>query len=389
MPCLGLAAFGSLALWAAILSIGVLLVAWNTPSHPSEQTMTSHEHGPCSIARRRSFLAATAAALAAPMVLRRAWAATTIRIADQFGVGYLPLHVIRDRDLLAKHGRAAGLELTAEWVKLSGGAAMNDALLSGSIDIATGGVTPMLTLWDRTRGNLGVKGIRAIVSMPYYLLVNRPEVESLDDLGPSDKIAVPSVGVSIQSRTLQMAAAARWGSDQWDRLESLTVTLPHPEAVAALQSPGTGITGHFSSPPFQYRACFGNPKVKRLLSSYEVLGGPATAIVLWSGAGFRDQQPEAYRALLGALDEAMELIAADERAAGGCTSASKAPRLIRRCWTGFLADPEIVFTTTPSQTDRYASFMHGIGAIKAEPAEWRDYFFPTHPRGELSLGGLG
>ena len=150
--------------------------------------------------------------------------------------------------------------------------------------------------------------------MPYYLLVNRPEVESLDDLGPSDKIAVPSVGVSIQSRTLQMAAAARWGSDQWDRLERLTVTLPHPEAVAALQSPGTGITGHFSSPPFQYQQ-LGNPKVKRLLSSYEVLGGPATAIVLWSGAGFRDQQPEAYRALLGALDEAMELIAADKKAA--------------------------------------------------------------------------
>lgn len=128
--------------------------------------MTSHDHGRASMARRRSFLAASAAVIAAPMVSRRAWASTTVRIADQFGIGYLPLHVIRDRDLLAKHGQAAGLELGTEWVKLSGGAATNDALLSGSIDVAAGGVTPMLTLWDRTQANLGVKDIRAIVSIP-------------------------------------------------------------------------------------------------------------------------------------------------------------------------------------------------------------------------------
>ena len=67
------------------------------------------------------------------------------------------------------------------------------ALLSGSFDVASGGVTPMLTLWDRTQGNLGVKGIGALVSMPYYLLVNRPEVATPDDLDPNDRIAVPSV----------------------------------------------------------------------------------------------------------------------------------------------------------------------------------------------------
>lgn len=337
--------------------------------------MTSQDHWPGPMARRRSVLAASAAVIAAPMTIRRAWAVTTIRIADQFGIGYLPLHVIRDHDLLAKHGKAAGLELTAEWVKLSGGAAMNDALLSGSIDIASGGVTPMLTLWDRTRGNLGVKGIRAIVSMPYYLLVNRPEITSLGDLGPGDKIAVPSIAVSIQSRTLQMAAAARWGGDQGARLEPLTVALQHPEAVAALQSPGTGITGHFSSPPFQYQQ-LENPQIKRLLSSYEVLGGPATAIVLWSVARFRDEQPEAYTALLGALDEAVAVIAADRKAAAESYIRVESSKIDPALLDRILADPEIAFTTTPRQTDRYASFMHGIGAIKIEPAGWRDYFFP-------------
>jgi NitT/TauT family transport system substrate-binding protein len=265
--------------------------------------MSSHDpHARSGVCRRRVLAGATAAALAAPALARRARATpVTVRIADQFGVGFLPLHVIRDRGLLAKHGRAAGLELEAEWVKLSGGAAMNDALLSGSIDVAAGGVTPMLTLWDRTRDNLGVRGIGALVTMPYYLLVNRPEVASLDDLGPGDKIALPSVGVSIQARTLQMAAAQRWGGEQRGRLDSLTVALPHPEAVAALGSPGTGITGHFSAPPFQQQQLATTPRIKRLLSSYEVLGGPATAIVLWCAAGFRDDQPEAYAAFRTAL----------------------------------------------------------------------------------------
>src|SRR5829696_7814725 len=81
---------------------------------------------------RRTFLGSSAFAVGTAALPRRPRAAsTTIRIADQFGIGYLPLHVIRDRDLLAKHGREAGLDLGIDWVKLSGGAAMNDALLSG------------------------------------------------------------------------------------------------------------------------------------------------------------------------------------------------------------------------------------------------------------------
>ena len=40
---------------------------------------------------------------------------------------------------------------------LSGGSAVNDALLSGAVDIAGAGVGPLLTIWDRTRGKQNVK----------------------------------------------------------------------------------------------------------------------------------------------------------------------------------------------------------------------------------------
>ncbi len=83
---------------------------------------------------------------------------------------------------------------------------MNEALLSDSVDVGSGGVGPLLLIWDRTNGD--VKGIAAINSMPLMLNSNDPELQTLEDFGPDDKIAVPAAGVSIQARVLQMAAAA-------------------------------------------------------------------------------------------------------------------------------------------------------------------------------------
>jgi NitT/TauT family transport system substrate-binding protein len=172
-------------------------------------------------------------------------------------------------------------------VKLSGGGAMNDALLAGAIDVGSGGVTPLLTLWDRTRGSASeVKGVAALVSMPYHLLSNRPEVRTIADLGPRDRIALPATGISIQSRTLQMASVRIWGEGQFARLDALQVALPHPEATTALLAGSTEVTAHFSSPPFQYQAV-ASGKAHKVLSSYDVLGGPATAIMLWAAGRYR------------------------------------------------------------------------------------------------------
>jgi NitT/TauT family transport system substrate-binding protein len=128
----------------------------------------------------------------------------TIRIAEQFGIGYLPLQMMRDRGLIEKHGAEAGIDITVEWATFSGGQAMNEALLSNSVDIGSGGVGPCSCIWDRTNGD--VKGIAAINDMPLFLNSNDPDLQSLEDFTADHKIAVPAAGVSIQSRMLQMAA---------------------------------------------------------------------------------------------------------------------------------------------------------------------------------------
>ena len=81
---------------------------------------------------RRALAATLTAALAfaGALASQAAHAEGRIRIAEQFGIGYLPLHVIRDHGLIEKHGKAQGLDIAVEWAKLGGGATVNDALCS-------------------------------------------------------------------------------------------------------------------------------------------------------------------------------------------------------------------------------------------------------------------
>ncbi|HEX8883460.1 MAG TPA: ABC transporter substrate-binding protein, partial [Noviherbaspirillum sp.] len=151
-------------------------------------------------------LISAALATAAP-----AHAEGRIRIAEQFGIVYLLLNVVQDQKLVEKHGKNDGLDIKVEFSQLSGGAAVNDALLSGAIDIAGAGVGPLLTIWDRTRGRQNVKGVASLGNFPYYLVSNNPAVRTIADFTDKDRIALPAVTVSVQARILQMAAAKQFG----------------------------------------------------------------------------------------------------------------------------------------------------------------------------------
>lgn len=84
-----------------------------------------------------------------------------MRIAEQFGIVYLLLNVAQGQKLIEKQREAAGVDIKVEFLKLSGGSAVNDALLSGNVEIAGAGVGPLFTLWDRTKGKQKVKGVAA------------------------------------------------------------------------------------------------------------------------------------------------------------------------------------------------------------------------------------
>jgi NitT/TauT family transport system substrate-binding protein len=298
-----------------------------------------------------------------------------IRVAQQYGISYLPLMIIEDQKLIEKHAKAAGLDVKVNWSKFAGGSVMNDALLSGGLQFASGGVGPLVTLWAKTHGNLDVKAVSAINSMPLYLVTRNPAVKTINDFTDKDKIALPAVKVSIQAVTLQMAAEKAFGPGQQNKLDHLTVTMSHPDAMQALTSGQSEITAHFGSPPFQEREIAAG--MHRVLNSYEVLGGPATFNLVWTTKKFHDENPKLYAAFVAALDEATAEINQDKRKAAETYLRISKDKSGVDAILGMLNDPEIVYTTTPNNVMKYVDFMNKIGSIKVQPASWKDLFFPN------------
>ena len=299
-----------------------------------------------------------------------------INVAQQYGIGYLPLMLMEEQKLIEKHAKAAGIDVKVGWAKFAGGNVMNDALLSGSLQFASGGVGPFVTLWSRTRGNLDVKAVSAINSMPLYLNTRNPSVKSIKDFTEKDRIALPAVKVSIQAVTLQMAAEKAFGEGQQGKLDSLTVSMSHPDAQTALLSGQSEVTAHFSSPPFQYQQ-LQKPGIHTVLNSYEVLGGPATFNVVWTTSKFSNENPKLYDAFVKALDEATAQINKDKKAAAEAYLRISRDKATVAEILAMLNDPNIVFTTTPQNVMKYVDFMAKIGSVKVKPDSWKDLFFPN------------
>jgi NitT/TauT family transport system substrate-binding protein len=297
-----------------------------------------------------------------------------ISIAQQFGIGYLILDVVRDQQLIEKEGKKEGLDIEVDWRTISGATGMNEALLSGALDVASAGVPPLLTLWDRTKDKQNVKAIASLGSMPNYLLSNNPNVKTIKDLTDKDRIAVPAAGVGFQSRTLQIETAKLYGDDDFKRFDKISVSLPHPDASAALIAGGSEITTHFSSPPFQYQA-LEHSNVHKVLSSYDVLGGQATFNVLYTTQKFHDENPKTYKAFYRALAEAAKIINADKNAAAETYIRVEKSRLPLPLVQKIVNDPEISFTISPERTGVYAEKLQELGVLKNKAASWKDYFF--------------
>jgi NitT/TauT family transport system substrate-binding protein len=296
------------------------------------------------------------------------------RVALQYGIGYLPLAIMKQRQLIEKHLKSAGLNDTkVGWSQLGSGQPMNDALLSGALHVASGGVAPFLILWGRTQGNLNVKAVAALSSMPMYLVTNNPQVKSIRDLTDKDRISMAGAGTSIQTIVLQMAAAKEFGDANYNKFSTLYRNLSHPDGLAAFLS-GQEISAYFSSPPFQYQA-LQKPGVRLILNSYDVTG-PATFLVAWATGKFHDENPKTYQAFMGAYKEATDWINANKRAAAEAYVKESNDKSGVEAILKMLNDPEIKITMTPENTMQYANFMHKVGTLKQKANSWKELFFP-------------
>src|SRR5258708_30901572 len=170
-----------------------------------------------------------------------------ITIAQQFGVAFLPLMLMERDGLIEKHAKAAGVEVKTNWQKVAGPSVINDGLLSGTVHFGAVGAPSLVTLWSKTKNNVGVKGVSAMTSYPLYFVTRNPDLKTLKDLSQKDKIAVPSVKISTQALMLQMAASDLFGPGNYQKFDELTGSLAHPDAMIALLNNTSGVHAHFSN----------------------------------------------------------------------------------------------------------------------------------------------
>ena len=323
----------------------------------------------------KSLKIAIAASLLAMATATSTFAETDmIRITKQPGALYAPVIMLEQQKILEKHLAAKGLGAPKiEWVTVMSGGAANDALLANGIDIVVSGVSNMLLLWGKTNGD--VKAITGLSGLPFKLVTRNPNIKTIKDFTPNDRISLPTIKMSMQAITLGIALQKAWGDDKAnEKLLTNQVQMGHPDGLAAILNPVHEVTSHFTASPYQEIA-LKQPGVHEVLNSLDAVG-EAHIGVIFSTQKFVDANPKLAKAFVTAYDEAIALMKKDHRAAAETYIAVTKEKIKADELVPLFTQPGAVYQAAPVRTMVYATYMWKVGFVKKEPKSWKDYFFP-------------
>jgi NitT/TauT family transport system substrate-binding protein len=300
---------------------------------------------------------------------------SSVTIAHQTGWSHTPFYVMERQKLVEKHAKELGIDLKATYPNMGTPGIIRDAMIAGQIQFGALGPPTLVELADKTFGEGGTgayKAVASIISIPMFLNT-RENVTSVCDLKGKGKIALPTVKIAVQAVTLDMA------TDKFCKdptlLDSQEVGMTHPDGMQALLTGQIG--SHFTAPPFQnVEVAKGEGKIKTLLTSYDILGGKASFILLVGSDKFRMENPKAYQAVLLAFTEALAWINADKRRAAAFYLTQEKPRDTLEDIVKQMSDPSVLFDVTPQRIGEYAAFMHKIGTAK-HLMDWKALSMPN------------
>jgi len=321
-------------------------------------------------------IAGGVSALASPAV--RAQTPLSVTFVQQRGLLYLPVDMMVSGGVLQKEADKLGLgKIDASVTTLSGPGPVIDTILSGAADYGTTALPSLVTLWEKTRGRASeVRAVGTVSNGAMTLYTINPDIKTFADFTESDRIAVPTVGLSFNAMMLQMAAEQQWKDPH--RLDHLTVSLGHPDAVAAL-SAGYGkaiITAHVGVQPYTEQG-LRLPGAHVVADSRQVFGGTITQITLLATKATKEKNPLLFKAVANALEEAIRVANADKHAAAMLwKQAQNAPDSIDSI-VHLLDDPGFEFTSQPHRIAYFTAFLNRIGSMKTVLGDWKELFWET------------
>uniref|UniRef100_UPI0025DE32BC ABC transporter substrate-binding protein n=1 Tax=Anaerovibrio sp. TaxID=1872532 RepID=UPI0025DE32BC len=150
-----------------------------------------------------------------------------ITIAYQGGIGYAPVHVMETEKLIEKNYNG---NVEVKFIKLDSGAAVNEGIIGGTIDIGCMGLAPAVSGVSK---GVPYKAIANLCSQSHGLMSNDQNIKSIKQITGEDKIALVSTG-SIQHILLGMAAEKNLGDAH--ALDNNIQRMSHAEGMAALEA---------------------------------------------------------------------------------------------------------------------------------------------------------
>jgi NitT/TauT family transport system substrate-binding protein len=278
----------------------------------------------------------------------------TLRIADQYGLGYAEVPIMLEQKLIEKYIPG----VTIERVQLGSGNAVREAMVAGQLDIGFMGIPPFLIGWDK---GVEWKIMAGLSSMPLLLVTRNPAIKSLKDLKPTDKIALPSIG-SNQHIVLQMAADKEYGNP--NALDQNVVSLPHPDAAASIKV-GKDVAAYYGAPPYTDQLLL-DPAVHVIRNSFDDFGEDFSYIVAVSSAKFYNEHPEAYKGFMKALNEAAKFLRDHPKEAAEILAKADG-KVSADDYYKYLTAPQTTFNTKVVGVMRYANFMLKIKSLSKVP----------------------
>lgn len=296
--------------------------------------------------------------------------AKKISIAYQPGIGYAPL-------LLAKQQKWLEQELPGvqvEWRQLDSGAAIRDGILSGDIQVGSGGLGPFLVGWAK---GIDWKIISSMENMDLWLMAKDEQYQTLEDFKGGGKIAMPAPD-SIQAVVLRKAAADELGDPA--ALDENIVSLGHPDGLQALLS--GQLAGHLTSPPFEFQE--EDKGARKVITSYEAFGGPHTFNSVYLQQGFYDDNPKAADALAKSIARGVDMLRNEPKQAAKILSEESGGANSAKEFESYITNEAVEYTTEPVGFVKIAQFMKEIELIEKAPEDWKELVFDNLAQGNGS-----
>lgn len=274
-----------------------------------------------------------------------------ITVAYQGGIGYAPIHVMEVKNLIEENYDG---EIEVEYVKLDSGAAINEGIIGGTIDIGCMGLGPAIS---GVAAGVPYKAISNLCSQSHGLMSNDPAVKSLKDITSDDKIALVNTG-SIQHILLAMAAEKELGDAH--ALDNNIQAMSHAEGMAALES-GT-VKLHLTSSPFIYQERE-NDAYTELPEISEVWPSGNSFLLAMASAGVKEDE-KLYAAVCDAFAQAFEFINQDKE--GIADIEVEYLGLDRETVMAYMNEKDCQFFPQLRGADDMAAFMYSAGFVTKE-----------------------